>query len=251
MNGQRPIYKLGRFAFSLTHADPDFEPVLARLLSQRADENLDSDKILDVQMGLSFNLSECFAKIINQHAGCLLIQAACIESPNGKRALISGVPNSGKTTLALALAFQFGWKVLSEDFVIIDTEENQIISFAAPFNLKPGTRDVLRSAGIELPGFILREWFPLNEEMIAMDSNAHFAMALHLNEAVVKEPLTCAHNTVSEHIRKILPISNLLALRATNKFEKYLPKESCYTISGGNISERLQKIVEYESSTNA
>jgi hypothetical protein len=217
---------------------------LDRLFPHSNGARLDKEPDIDVQMGLSHDVAECIRQIISQHEGCLLIQAACMLSPNGQRMLISGAPNSGKTTLAIALSLQYGWKVIAEGMTIIDTEKNRITSFAAPFNLKPGTRAVLTDNGVTLPGFILREWFPIAKEISADDCPAGFEHSVHLEGEFGNEKLKISRSTPSEQTRKILPISNLLSVRGTDNFLQLLPAQSCHVISGGLLKDRLSHITE-------
>lgn len=249
MSKTKPLYRLGRAAFKLTHADAEFEPVVSRLLQHCENEQITKEQICDVQMGLSLNIGECINQMVAQHVNCLTIEAACLVSPAGQKVLISGVSNSGKTTTALALAFAHGWKVASENTTIIDPEKDQIISFAAPFNLKPGTRDLLGAAKIILPGFILREWYPMPTEMLANDCQAKLSLAVHFDGEVQNDTLLCQKNSVAEYTRKIFPISNLLSTRSSGKFMEYLPENSCYQIKNGSLAQRVQKILELCANT--
>jgi len=54
--------------------------------------------------------------------GCLLLHAAALEK-DGKGTLIFGPQNVGKTTISLGLSNR-GWKMLGDDFCIIDHDKN-------------------------------------------------------------------------------------------------------------------------------
>lgn len=68
------------------------------------------------------------------------IHAACIER-DGKGILLVGEHGIGKTTLALA-AVSGGFKALSDDMTLIDTDQRTALAFPRPFRLKidNGTR---------------------------------------------------------------------------------------------------------------
>ncbi|HEY9732146.1 MAG TPA: hypothetical protein V6C89_09540 [Drouetiella sp.] len=243
MSATKTIYQLGKANFCVNHDDPDFGQTLSRLLPLSTKVPNDSE-IINVHMGLSFNLRLLLSEIINQHQQCLLIQAAALQSPNGARMLLSGGPGSGKTTLAIALALKHDWKVFTEDMTIIDPENNELTTFGAPFKLKQSMRQILAESGVELAGFIFWEWFPLSPSVTAANCQAKLDVAIHLEGQVCDQPLSCESISVSDYIRKLLPISNLLSQRATTKFADCLPQNSCYSMSGGTVAERLQKISE-------
>ena len=161
--------------------------------------------------------------------------------------LVSGGPNSGKSTLALALAFGFGWQVVSEDVAIIDAVSNKVINFAAPFKIKAGTRDLLCGNQISVPGFILKEWYPISGHGLGHDCDAKFALALHLAGEVSDDALSWDRHTVSEHLLDVLPQSNLLSTRGTQYFTQCLPEDACHRFSGGSLAERLSKLLELSS----
>ncbi len=244
MNKAKHTYQLGEAKFSLTHADPDFESVLDRLLPHCHGENSYEAKALEIQMGLSFDIAELLRQVIAQHERCLLIQSACLVSPNGHQVLITGAPGSGKTTMAVALSLRYGWRVVSEDMTIINTEKNKIVSFAAPFNLSPGIRKILAASGVSLPGFILREWYPLAAHVAEPTCDARFDVSVHLDGEPTATELSCVRTSKSDQIRKIFPISNLLSVRGTDRFLECLPESFCYTFAGGSLSKRLEKTFE-------
>lgn len=243
MNATKTIYQLGKTNFCINHDDPDFEQTLTRLLP-RSSEVFDEAEAVRVHMGLSFNLRAVLGWIIDLHQQCLIIQGATLQSAGGVKMLLSGGQGSGKTTLAIALALKHGWKVFSEDMTVIDPEINRLTTFGAPFKLKQNMRNVLAESGVELAGFVFWEWFPLTPAITAASCDAKLDLALHLEGQVNDQPLSCERLTPSQYIRKLLPISNLLSKHATSKFADYLPADNCYQISGGTVTQRLQKISE-------
>jgi len=243
MNSAKPIYRLGHTSFSLSHQDSEFERVVSRLFISCAPANSVETEIIDVQMGLSLDVGQCMQQLIARHRDCLFIQAACLNSPDGLTVLLAGEIGSGKTTMTLALALGYGWKVIADDVLLVDTVKERLISLAAPCKLADGVRQQLSCAGVQLPGFILREWYPLSKTHIADDCTAEFDIAVYLDKPDGK-PFSLAACTPSEFTRKVLPISNLLQLRGTNTFVNYLPANSCYTTGGGNLKERLSALLE-------
>ncbi|MBS1955859.1 MAG: hypothetical protein JST89_16870 [Cyanobacteria bacterium SZAS-4] len=244
MNKAKPTYQLGAAQFLLTHADPEFSQVLDRLLPRSHAPNSVQTTVCDIQMGLSFDIAEVLRQIIAQHVGCLLIQSASMVSPQGRRVLISGAPGSGKTTLSIALALRHGWKVIADDMTIINTRDNKIIGFAAPFNLFPGTRKLLSEIGIALPGFILREWYPLSTFTAEPSYEARFETWLHLDQSPDMGEFSCTQISKSDQTRKILSTSNLLSVRGTDRFMECVPESHCFSFRGGSLSERLEKTLE-------
>lgn len=243
MNSAKPIYRLGHINFSLSHAESDFERVLARLFTACNRASITETNILDLQMGLSLDIDRCLQVIIEQHHDCLIVQAACLALPDGRTVLLAGDFGSGKTTLALALALGYGWKVVAENLLLLDATTRRLLSLAAPFQLKEGVREQLHLAGVELPGFILREWFPLSEALLANDCPARFDVAIFLEAKFDAPDLSFIQCTTSEFTRKVLPLSNLLQKRGTNIFVDALPEHHCYTTSGGTFKQRLAKVL--------
>ncbi len=72
----------------------------------------------------------------------LLIQAAAVEK-NGLAAILPGPPGSGKSTLAAGLVLS-GWRLLSDEFTLLDRHTGLIHPLPRPVGLKNQSIDVIR-----------------------------------------------------------------------------------------------------------
>ena len=241
---QKKSFCLGRVYFHVSHRDPQFEKVLERLLP--AASLADEATPVEFSLGLTNDIANIWFEAMNAHRGCLLVQGACLVTPSGQVVLLSGAPNSGKTTTALALIHSHGWKVLSEDMTIIDPMTKSILSFAAPFNLKPNTRELLSGSGVNLPSFILGTWYPLEAGFRAAERPAMVQLAVHFcGEASQPDSagLVLSKISCTDQLRNILPISNLLSVGGTSYFSDILSTTHCSNLSAGTLQERVNAIV--------
>ncbi|UUM32241.1 HprK-related kinase A [Vibrio japonicus] len=72
----------------------------------------------------------------------LIIHAASLEK-NGKGVIISAPSGSGKSTLCAYLVSQ-GWRLMSDELALIDTETLSMHGLARPINLKNQSIDVIK-----------------------------------------------------------------------------------------------------------
>jgi HprK-related kinase A len=72
----------------------------------------------------------------------LLLHAAVLER-DGRALLLPAVPGSGKSTLAAALSLR-GWRLLSDEFGLVDTETLEIIPLPRAIPLKNDSIPVIR-----------------------------------------------------------------------------------------------------------
>jgi len=73
----------------------------------------------------------------------LLLHSAVIER-GGRAALLPAPPGSGKSTLCAALAFS-GWRLLSDEFAIVDPQSGDVVPIPRPIALKRQSIDVMRA----------------------------------------------------------------------------------------------------------
>lgn len=81
----------------------------------------------------------CISNCVNQY---LVIHAAAVER-NGAAAILPGPPGSGKSTLCAALVNR-GWRLLTDELVLISLETARIIPLARPIGLKNASIELIR-----------------------------------------------------------------------------------------------------------
>ena len=241
------VYKLGRVAFSVKNCDEGFTEDLDVLLPHASETEYEDIDIHDVKMGCERDLRGLLNHILKKHLGCLWIDAGCLITPAGKKILISGQSGAGKSTTTMALALGYGWKVVAEDLLLLDKEQDMLLTFASPFSLKSGTFEMLKECVGRGPDPILQsEWSPLGEMAASGTFDAHFDFSIVLNRAVDGEPnLVLDEVSPIEYLRSILPISNTLRYKdASEKMIEYFSSGRCVRFSGGTLRERLDTILD-------
>src|SRR5262245_45511271 len=94
-------------------------------------------------LGQAFAMFEwCFNWCISSCANqFLIIHAAAVER-NGCAVILPGPPGSGKSTLCAALAHR-GWRLLTDELVLISLETKRVIALARPIALKNESIEVI------------------------------------------------------------------------------------------------------------
>ncbi|WP_170920365.1 HprK-related kinase A [Desulfacinum hydrothermale] len=109
---------------------------------------------------LEWGLNWCIAG----HAHwALLIHSAVVER-NGRACLLIGKPESGKSTLC-ALLIHRGWRLLSDEFALLDPSSGHLLPLPRPVSLKGSSIQVVQAQapGLTVGGFCFNEG--PNEEM--------------------------------------------------------------------------------------
>ena len=73
----------------------------------------------------------------------LVIHAAVVER-DGRAAVLPAPPGSGKSILCAALAYSGRWRLLSDEFALIDPATAEVIALPRPVALKTGSMDIIR-----------------------------------------------------------------------------------------------------------
>lgn len=229
------LYQLGQVAFSLAELEPDHE--LDCLFPRHRSPY---DHLVEFPSN-ERNVRSIINQVLAYHSDCLWFDAACLLSPEGKRTLISGGSGSGKSTTSMALVFGQGWKVYSEDVTLIDPLKRVLLSFASPFSLKTGTKELLHAALGTVPSPIcMDEWLPPGETAIAETCPVHFDSVILFENARAGGPLECEEISASDYVRRLLPISNLIHKEdGPERVTDYIGSAKCFHVKGGTLPERM------------
>ncbi|MBS1955861.1 MAG: hypothetical protein JST89_16880 [Cyanobacteria bacterium SZAS-4] len=235
------VYKLGRIAFSIENGLPPFLGNLEILLPRCTDA--DESEIHHVSTN---DLRELQNRIFALHEGCLWLDAGCLITPNGKRVLIVGRSGAGKSTTTMALALAYDWKVIAEDILLIDFNKDELITFGAPFSLKPGTKELLRDSIGKVPDpIVMVEWSPLGKMSAPSGASAFFDVCFVFTRTYQESNFRVTELSAGEYYRKCLPISNIIRVpEAGEKLLSYVSTAQCFEIEDGTLDERLKKILQ-------
>lgn len=85
---------------------------------------------------------------IYEHVYEFLVMHAAVLARNGEALILPGPPGSGKSTLCAALAFR-GWRLLSDEFALIDVASGVIFPLPRPVGLKEQSIEVIRAFASE------------------------------------------------------------------------------------------------------
>lgn len=242
-------YQLGRVTFTVDNCDPLFRRKLDSLIPiVKADAE---PKVIDVA-GFD-NLRELVNVILKDHDNAIWIDAGALVAPSGKRFLIAGESSAGKSTLTMAMAIGYGWRVITEDLLLIDTAKDQSLSLRTPFSFKPGTIQLLESTiGTKICELIDGEWLPLNTMAVDEDLPACFDCVIVLEGMDPVQPVLIGYMKPHHFVRHILSCSNLLHLEdGIDKLLEYLQSSHCYVMQYGSLKQRIDTMLQLESNYNA
>jgi HprK-related kinase A len=88
---------------------------------------------------LEWGLNACVYRFAHQF---LIVHAAAVER-SGFALLLPGLPGVGKSTLCAALVAS-GWRLLSDELVLLDPADGRVQPIARPISLKDGSIEIIR-----------------------------------------------------------------------------------------------------------
>ncbi len=105
-----------------------------------------SQGLLAAEMGMNLQMAL-------GHRRFLLLHAAAVER-DGRAVIMTGESGAGKSTLAALLQAR-GWRLMADEFVLVDPTTGHVLPFPRPVSLKNDAIDVVAAA---LPG---AQWGPV------------------------------------------------------------------------------------------
>jgi hypothetical protein len=255
-NATSRLYKLGRNVFCAVNCDVAFIDQLDVLLPHYAGPELGEGQTLKVKTGCSKNIEDILRLTLTRqrHLNCAWINGALLVSPKGQSVLIVG-KGAGKTTISLALALGYGWKVASENYVVVDYQNNELVPYNAPMSFQSDALELLRSLNGLVPNPIVEsmvmrsslKWSPLAELATDCERELTFDLAVMLDRteaSAESSKIAVTQMSPSEYFRKLLPQSNLLKVETPERVVEALGTGNCLRITGGDIKERVHAIFE-------
>ncbi|HEY9732143.1 MAG TPA: hypothetical protein V6C89_09525 [Drouetiella sp.] len=247
-------YRLGRIVFSIANFDAQVEQEFQNCLQAcDKDDSVQAEHVYDGKKDNINDIVDVINDVHKRHTNTLWILAAALVSPAGHKVLLAAPSHAGKSTTAMGLVLGYDWKVLSEDITHIDLITDEIINFASPFAVKPGTPERLKEAvqaefsTVKAPSVEPSSWLPLKDHSLGHNLKAPFDLAFYLDPFDGGD-YRCSPISTSEYIRTLLPLSNVARQReAAAKVSQYVQENRCFRVSEGNLQQRLQSITQLES----
>ncbi len=247
------VFALGNFRFKLTNYSHREAEQIEKLFPLAAENDASQSECETLAIGTQERgaVRPIINKALRHHENCIWIAAALLLSPSGKLFLFAGQSCSGKSTLAAALAFGHDWAVIAEDICLIEREHKAFIPFISPMSMKTGTVERIEAVvGNTIPQPLLGEWIPLQSKAVApnlVPGKIDFVFALEsaFEPQAPAKPLSIRKVSVEQILIELLKLSNILHLEdPPDVFIDYVNSARCFRINGGELSERLDFVIE-------
>ena len=111
--------------FSVENCGEEFIGELSKVLPLASKEEAATEDLIEVKMGCIQEVRDLVDHIFKKHYKCMWVDAACLVSPTGRKVLLCGRSGAGKSTTAAALVMGYGWSLLAEDVVLIDSRNRR------------------------------------------------------------------------------------------------------------------------------
>lgn len=183
------------------------------------------------------------ANALQAQRDLLWLDAAALIAPNGRTFVLTGPSQSGKSTLALAMAEMRQWRIISEDITFYDEDAQKLVTFRAPISLREGGLQELAKLGARPRDLIGGQWYwnpsLFADESVPADPFAIITLEPFLNRPA--EPVLVTNEiSISDAIRALLPISNVLRLpNGSSRIARLLESASLFNLKGGTLANRI------------
>lgn len=220
-----------------------------RDLHRNLDRDLDDPMVQQLRNARANRLRALTTDAYRHHAGHLYLDGCALITDRSELVLLAGASHAGKTTLTVAAVAKLGWKVLSEDLILIEPSLDAIVPLVNPLSVRPGALNLIQEAtGMEPPNLYLDRWLAHDDMFYAGPAREpKFARAIIIqsgNSPGMRdlESPTLRHESVSSHqfLRNLLPLSNAVHLgNGVDSLSKCIGESPCSVVYGGTVKERL------------
>lgn len=248
----KQIYHLGDAVFTLKNCDATFLQTVENILPHFTGDPSSRPEIEEINTGCTKEILDLIRHVasLHQKQRYVWIEASCLLTPEGKKVLIAGKSQSGKSTTTLALSLGKHWPVLSENLCLINYESRRLLKHLAPAALDETALQVLQNEGVSpehtysLEWRKNRVWVPVLDLIGDQRFDPSFDIAVWLDRDLPADSsFSVAPISSGEFARKALSVSNLLKIKgASDSFFESIAKARCLVIAGGELDQRLDAI---------
>lgn len=184
------------------------------------------------------------------HDGHLYIDGCAFMTNRSELVLLAGASHAGKTTLTVAAAGKLGWKIISEDLVLIDSSLTHIVPFVHPLSLRVGAQDLIMEAtGIPPSGLYLDRWLVCPDMFYTgAPVPPKFSLTILIQSDAESSAPSLTLSSAHEFLRALLPLSNALHMdNGLRLLHSCIDMGPCYIMRGGSVGERLALLAKLTS----
>jgi hypothetical protein len=217
-------------------------------LFARAGESV-GEPVIDIEIDPKYSndqigsaVRQIVVTVIAQHSKNLYVEGAAILNRANELVLLVGTTRAGKSTLSAALTLGLGWKILTEDLVILDLSNKYILPLNFPISLRPGAKELIEAAiGLRVQTKGESDvWMPI--EASCVKTEARFDKVVLLEAPNGKE-IACFDLAPEQAVRLILPASNAIySDQRIDDLMEMIKGARCLRLTGGSVKERVDAI---------
>jgi len=255
----KQIYHLGDAVFTLKNCDATFLQTVEKILPHFTGDPSSHPEIEEINTGCTKEILDLIRHVasLHQKQKYVWIEASCLLTPTGKKVLIAGKSQSGKSTTALALSLGKRWSILAENLCLINYESRRVLKHLAPAALDEKALEVLQTQGVSpertysLEWRKNRVWAPVLDVIGERTYDPNFDLAIWLErDDQADSPFSVNPISSGEFARKALTVSNLLKIKgASDSFFESIAQAKCLAVTGGELNQRLDTITGAVSPT--
>lgn len=244
---------VGKMKVSFPYAEASVLSSLRRLFPPAQETGTDgSADTKSASPNLSYILNKPYPELepaIYDLVGCLLepyqgnlwVDASVLISSGGKRLMLAGAGESGKSTLTVAIAHYCGWSVVCEDtaFVLPDLT---IPARPRPISIRPGTVErIAEQTGVAIE-LVEDRWYFHSSMFSPTDIKAPLDHIIMIRPVVPENPGPIQINPIAPErlLRELLPCGSALRKAdGIDLLQRLLKEPKCWLLEGGNIKDRI------------